>query len=78
MEAAFLAIEVLSEDDRIGRVIDRLEEFATNGTPHIWVFDPRRKKMFRYRGKALQEVEGDTITTDDPRLELTREEIFQE
>ena len=78
LEPAFLAIEILSEDDRMTRVIEQLEEFEANGTPHIWVFDPRRKKMFRFHGHALEEVEGDVIATDDPWLELTREEIFQD
>jgi hypothetical protein len=28
--------------------------------------------------RTSQEVEGDVIATEDPRLELTRAEIFQE
>jgi hypothetical protein len=34
--------------------------------------------MFTFRANALQEVEPNVIATDDPRLELTREEAFQE
>src|SRR5262245_25060543 len=48
-EAAFLVVEVLSEDDRITKVIERLEDFAAKGVPHIWLFDPRLKKMSVYR-----------------------------
>jgi Uma2 family endonuclease len=78
LEAAFVAIEILSEDDRMTRVIEKLKEYAANGTPHIWVIDPRLRQMFTFRGKGLQEVDSDVIATDDPRLELTREEVFQE
>jgi Uma2 family endonuclease len=78
LEAAFLAIEVLSEDDRMTRVIERLQEFAANGTRHIWVFDPRLRQMYRFHGNVLEEIEGDAIVTDDPGLELTRQEVFQE
>ena len=78
LEVAFLAIEILSEDDRMTRVIEKLKEYASNGTSYIWVIDPRLRQMFSFRGNALQEVQSDVIATDDPRLELTREEVFQE
>jgi Uma2 family endonuclease len=77
-EAAFLVIENLSEDDRMTRVIERLEEFATKGVHHIWLLDPRLKKMSVFRSGDLHEVKGASIATENPRLELTREEIFQE
>jgi Uma2 family endonuclease len=78
MEAPFIASEILSEDDRVSRLLEKLKEYAAMGVPNIWVFDPRLKQMFTFRGNSLQEVEGDTISTDEPRLELTREEIFQD
>lgn len=77
-EAPFIVIEILSEDDRLGRVIDKLHEYATKGVPNIWVFDPRPKRIFIFRDKALQELQGDVVTTENPRLELTREEIFRD
>ena len=77
-EAAFLVIEILSEEDRVSRVLERLKEFAAKGVPNIWLIDPYHKAMFIYRAGALQEITADTISTEDPRLELTREEIFQE
>jgi Uma2 family endonuclease len=78
LDPPFAAIEILSEDDRMSRVIERLQEFAAIGTPNIWLIDPRLKQMFTFHGSALQEVKGDVIATEDPRLELTRAEIFQE
>ena len=78
LEAPYIAIEILSEEDRVSRLIEKLEEYAAMGTPNIWVFDPRLKRMFVFRANSLQVVEGDTISTDEPRLELTREEVFQD
>lgn len=74
---ALIAIEILSDDDRMSRVIEKLQEYAAHGTPNIWVFDPRLKQMFTFSGNALQEVGGGTIATVDSRFELTREEVFQ-
>jgi Uma2 family endonuclease len=83
LEAPFVAIEILWEADSMSRVIEKLKEYAGNGTPHIWVFDPRVRLMFTFQSNSLREVEGDAIatveliSTDEPRLELTRAEVFQ-
>src|SRR5438128_9030236 len=37
LDAAFLAIEILSEDDRMTRVIEKLEEYDRKGVPNIWL-----------------------------------------
>jgi len=77
-DAPLIAIEILSEEDRMSRLIEKLAEYATKGTPNIWVFDPRLRKMFRFHANALEEITGDTITTDDRAIELSREEIFRD
>lgn len=76
LEAAFLAIEILSEDDRMTRIMEKLEEYAQKGVPNIWLIDPRLRTISIYSQGALQEVRGDVIATSDPKLELTRQEIF--
>jgi hypothetical protein len=40
------------------------------------LIDPRLGKMSIYSGGSLSEVQGDVIATTNPRLELTRDEIF--
>ena len=77
-EPPFIAIEILSEDDRVSRLIEKLKEYAAMGVPNIWVFDPRLEQMFVFEGNALREIEGDTISTVDGSIELTRAEIFQD
>jgi Uma2 family endonuclease len=77
-EAPLIAIETLSEDDRMSRLIEKLGEYEAVGTPNIWVFDPRLRKMFKFRANALQEIPTDTIATEDSAIELTREEIFRD
>ena len=76
-DPAFLAIEILSEEDRMSRLLEKLHEYAAKGIANIWVIDPRLQRLFVYEDSALREVHG-VIATGDPRLELTREEIFQE
>ncbi len=75
LAAAFVAIEILSKDDRMTEVIEKLQEYAAKGTPHIWIVDPRLRQMFSFQQNCLAEVEGSLLTAN-PRLELTRDEVF--
>jgi Uma2 family endonuclease len=77
-EAAFIAVEILSPDDRISRFVDRLKEFEALGTRHIWVVDPETRELFIFTDGNLLEVKGDVLASDNPRLELTRGEIFKD
>jgi Uma2 family endonuclease len=78
LDAAYLAIEILSEDDSMSKMMEKLAEYERKGVPNIWVIDPRLATMSVYATGTLQEVK-DTITTiGEPRLELTREQIFQQ
>ena len=79
LDAAFLAIEILSEDDRMSKMMEKLEEYDRKGVPNIWLIDPRLRKTAVYSGGVLNEIRGGRIaTTCDPRLELTDDEIFQD
>jgi len=74
LDSAFIAIEILSEGDRMTEVLEKLEEYAAIRTPHVWLIDPRLRQMFTFHQNTLAAVE--TLSTPDPRLELTREEVF--
>ena len=45
LEAAYVAIEILSEDDSMSKLMEKLEEYARKGVPNIWVIDPRLRTM---------------------------------
>jgi Uma2 family endonuclease len=76
LDTAFVAVEVLSEDDVMSRVIGRLKEYSTQGVPNIWLIDPRSQQMWVYQPPALVEIESDAIATTDSSIELSRAEIF--
>jgi Uma2 family endonuclease len=71
----FLAIEVLSPDDRVGYIVPKLEELRQWGVPNIWVADPEDRKLFTYGPTGLHEVASLTLL---PKYSITftREQIF--
>ena len=76
-DAAHIAIEVLSDDDRMSMMLEKLEEYAAKGVPNIWLIDPRLQRISVYAAGNIELVKGDTISTCDG-IELTRDEIFRQ
>jgi Uma2 family endonuclease len=52
-----LAVEIVSKDDRQPDLLERLSEYRIWGVPHIWLIDPRTKKLAVYGAEGLVEVE---------------------
>ena len=71
--AAHIAIEILSEDDRMSLLIEKLAEYEAAGVAHMWLVDPRLQLLSVYAGGNLTRV--DKLATPDG-IELTREEIL--
>ena len=76
-DAAFLAIEILSKDDGMPEMLEKLEEYELKGVRNIWLVDPRRRKIYVYADGVLSDVRGDVIFTSDRSIELHRSEIFK-
>ena len=73
--APLIAIEVLSPEDRIPRVVPRLADFWNMGIRHIWLLDPDERVAFTYTDGGLKpvsearlEVSGTPIYLDLPEL----------
>ena len=77
VEAAFLAIEILSKDDGMPDVLEKLEEYEQKGVLNIWLIDPHRRNMYVYLYGVLSVVRGNVIFTADQTIELHRSEIFK-
>jgi Uma2 family endonuclease len=68
-----IAIEVLSPDDRLGKVRSKLEEYRAWGVPHVWLVDPHARRLYRCEEKL---TEVDALRIEDLDIEITRADIF--
>ncbi len=44
-----LVIEVLSPEDRMNRMMSRLHDYHRIGTKHIWIVDPKERRLYDSR-----------------------------
>ena len=71
-----LCIEVLSPDDRMTEMYNKVDDYLAMGVKAVWVVDPRRKKLFSTQSEALMPCE-ELILGDYPVC-ITQAEIFEQ
>jgi Uma2 family endonuclease len=72
----FLAIEILSKDDRAGELQEKLDDYRSFGIPFVWVIDPSIRHGYTYSledGYKLQPG----LHTWNPDLELPIKKLFE-
>ena len=76
-KAPFLCIEILSPEDRMKRVQERIDDYLAMGVQYVWVLDPAPRHIYvASASSGLQEFKGDVLRTESPVLELPLAEVF--
>ena len=69
-----VVIEILSADDSMSAVREKLGEYAEWGVRHVWLIDPGHKELYDYGASGLKRV--DSFDVPDLGIHLTPAEIF--
>ena len=73
----FLCIEIMSSEDRLSRMLKRLDEYIAFGVPFNWLIDPFEKAGYSYSRSGLQLAEDGLLRTTQPDLVLDLNERFR-
>lgn len=71
-----VCIEVLSPEDRVGRMLGKVTDYLSFGVPYVWVLDPQSKQAFAYTNRGMHEVKDGILRTGNPSIEVPLSEIF--
>jgi Uma2 family endonuclease len=72
----FICIEVLSPEDRMARVQDRIDDYLKFGVPYVFVINPVNRRVWAYTQAGSTEVKHGILRTENPSLTVPLEEIF--
>jgi Uma2 family endonuclease len=75
-EPPFLCIEVLSPEDRAGRIERKIADYLKFGVRYVWVIDPRTREAFIHTTTGMHTVEDGLLRTIDPDLAVPLAEIL--
>jgi Uma2 family endonuclease len=73
----FLCVEILSPEDRVSRLQERIDDYFSMGVRHVWVVDPARRCAFVATAAGDLHRVNDSLRTSDPVLEVPLSEIFE-
>jgi len=74
--APLVAIEVLSPEDRLSRMQQRIDDYLAMGTPYVWVIDPESRRAWVYREGSIEESKDGNLKAGPPDFALPLKEIF--
>lgn len=75
--APFLCVEILSAEDRVSRLNEKLSDYFQMGVRYVWVLDPLAKRAFCYTPGEMHEVIDGILRTRDPNIEVPLAEVFE-
>ena len=74
----FLCVEILSQDDRMSRMQERISDYLQMGVAYVWLVDPSSRRAWIYTADAIGEVKDGVLRTQQPDIEVPLAEIFAE
>jgi Uma2 family endonuclease len=76
IEPPLLCIEVLSPDDRMHDMQDKIDDYLRMGVPAIWVVNPRLRRAFEVVGGGLMPTED--LQVRGTKIRVSATEVFAE
>ncbi len=73
----FVCIEILSKDDTMSSMQERIADFQEFGVPYVWLIDPRLKRCYAYTKDGMRALAEGDLTTESPEIRLPLAEIFK-
>jgi Uma2 family endonuclease len=69
-----ICIEILSKDDRVSAMQDRIDDYLKFGVGYVWILDPARRKAWRCTAEGQHEVAD--LRTANPETIVPLAELF--
>ena len=72
----FICIEVLSPEDRMSRIQQKIDDYLAFGVRYVWVVDPAMRRAWVHTKDGVHEAKDGILRTENPELVVPLAEIF--
>ena len=72
----FICIEILSPEDRLAAMEERVADFLKMGVPYVWIVNPRTRKAWRCTAQGM--LEERELRTEDPAIVVPVDALFED
>ena len=76
--ASIVCIEILSRDDRMPAVREKVRDYVAMGVKHVWVIDPRERRGFHFTANGMEEPKDGVLHVADSNIRLPLDEVFHD
>ena len=73
----FLVVEVLSPDDRVDELEERIDDYLPSGVPYVLVVNPRTRRGYLHTAEGSRGLKDGVLRTENPAIELPLARMFQ-
>jgi Uma2 family endonuclease len=73
-----ICIEVLSKDDTLRGMQDRVDDYLAFGVPNIWILDPVGRRAYVCTRGDFREPEGGILDVASSPIRIRLDELFRE
>jgi Uma2 family endonuclease len=73
----FIAIEILSPEDRMSRVRKKIDEYLAFGVAYVWLIDAEARRADVYTAAGFYAAKDGVLRTEDPAMEVPLAGLFQ-
>ena len=71
----FICIEILSRDDRLSAMHERIKDYLAFGVPHVWILNPQTRSAWRCTAEGMFETRE--LRTENPTIVLPLPPLFE-
>jgi Uma2 family endonuclease len=71
-----LCIEVLSKDDTLDYMQEKIDDYLQFGVPYVWIINPRLRRGYVATKAGMVEAESGILETSDPDIRVPIAELF--
>ena len=73
-----LCIEILSKEDTMQDMQERIDDYLNFGVPYVWIINPRNQKAYVVTQAGTVEAKSGVLETHDPDIAIPLSELFVE
>jgi Uma2 family endonuclease len=73
-----ILIEVLSKDDTLRSMRERVDDYLNFGVQHVWILDPATRRAYVCSRTGFQEPDSGVLTVPATPIRLVLSELFKQ
>lgn len=73
-----LSIEILSKDDTMEYMQEKIDDYLRFGVPYIWIINPKNRKGYIVTSAGMVEAKERLLETKDPSISVPLDRLFED